>query len=56
MKILYLLNDGPDETCNRLIEIQAEEHDVEIVDLSKGNASYEDIVGKIFASDRVVSW
>ncbi|MDH5513013.1 MAG: hypothetical protein OEY27_07365 [Gammaproteobacteria bacterium] len=56
MKILYLLTDGAAVAPTQLIEMQALEHEVEIVDLTEPDVSYESVVKKIFDVDRVVSW
>lgn len=56
MKILHILNDGPTALSDQMIKVQAKEHDVKIVDLSKKAASYESIVDDIVSYDRVVSW
>jgi hypothetical protein len=56
MKILYILNDGPTQLSDQIISVQAKEHDVKVVDLSKKEISYESLVDEISACDRVVSW
>ena len=56
MKVLYLLTDGAAVAPTQLIEMQALEHEVEIVDLTEPDVSYESVVKKIFDVDRVVSW
>jgi hypothetical protein len=56
MKILHLLNDGPTKLSDQIISVESKEHDVKVVDLSKGVASYESIVDDIFAYDKVISW
>lgn len=56
MKILHILNDGPGETPDRIIEVQSREHEVEVIDLTANELSYETIVDRILAADRVVSW
>jgi len=56
VKILYLLTDGAAVAPTQLIEMQALEHEVEIVDLTEPDVSYESVVKKIFDVDRVVSW
>jgi len=56
MKILHILTDGPTNLSDRIIEVESKEHDLEIIDLSKRTLSYEQIIDKIFSSDRVISW
>jgi hypothetical protein len=56
MKILHILNDGPDRLSTEIIALQSKDHEVSVVDLSRREASYETIVDEIFSADRVVSW
>ncbi len=56
MKILHILNDGPDEFSAMIIDSQSESNEVTVVDLSEGNISYESLVDAIFSCDRVISW
>ncbi len=56
MKILHILNDGPSQLSNNIISVQAKDHELKIIDLSKKDISYEAIVDDIFAFDRVISW
>lgn len=54
--MLHLLNDGQGAIAAEIIRLQAAEFDVEVVDLSNADLSYEDLIDKIFASDKVISW
>ncbi|MEE8343160.1 MAG: hypothetical protein V3R51_05095 [Gammaproteobacteria bacterium] len=56
VKVLYILTDGLNPLPTWLIEMQSEDNDVEIIDLSEGNVSYEDLVEKLFDADKVISW
>lgn len=56
MKILHILNEGPSKLSSEIIDVQAEEHEVKVIDLSKNEASYEGIIDDIFSYDRVISW
>lgn len=56
MRILHILNDGPTGLSDQIIGVQSKENEVRVVDLSKKDASYEDIIDAIFAYDKVVSW
>jgi hypothetical protein len=56
MKILHILNDGPTKLSDEIIRAQSAGHDVKVIDLSRKEMSYEDIIDEIFSSDRVVSW
>lgn len=56
MKILHILNDGPEKLADQIINVQSKNHDVKVIDLSRKEASYESIVDAIFSYDRVISW
>jgi hypothetical protein len=57
VKILHLLNDGPDSSVpEEILEVQAEEHEVEVLDLTHLTLSYEELIERIFAADKVMSW
>jgi len=56
MHVLHVLKDGPQEAATAVAELQAAELEVEVVDLSRPGISYEDLVDRIFASDKVVFW
>ncbi len=56
MKILHLMTDGPEELCRQIADAQAAEHEVTVIDLSRGEVPYERIVDEIFSHDKVISW
>jgi hypothetical protein len=56
MKILHILNDGRNSLAERIARIQAEDNEVDTIDLSVNDLSYENIVDAIFSHDRVISW
>ena len=56
MRILCLLNDARNTGARRWIEALSRDHDVEIVDLAKKEFSYAELVDRMFAADRVISW
>ncbi len=56
MKILHILNDGPTKLSEQVISVESKEHEVKVVDLSKGVASYGSLVDDIFSYDKVISW
>jgi len=56
MRILHILNDGPNELSDQIIDVHSREYQVEVVDLNQKEISYEDLVSKIFSCDRVISW
>jgi len=56
MKILHILNDGPEELSSRIIETHSGSHEVKVIDLSEENISYGEIVDEIFTCAKVISW
>lgn len=56
MNVLYLVCAEPETLPREIIEAQSKSHRVEVVDLSKKEIGYADLVDKIFASDKVISW
>jgi hypothetical protein len=56
MKVLYILNDGPKALADRIMEAQSKENELEVIDLSKDDVSYETVVDSIFDCDKVISW
>lgn len=56
MKILHILNDGPNADAQSIIDEHGKEHEVEVIDLAESSISYEALVGKIEQCDKVISW
>ena len=56
VKLLFLLNDGPDASSGAWIEALSRNFEVEVIDLTRKEVPYDALVDKIFASDKVVSW
>ena len=56
MRILHILNDGPSELSDKIIDTQSKGNEVKVVSLPEKELSYEDLVDEIFSHDRVVSW
>jgi hypothetical protein len=56
MRILCLLKDAGDTGARRWIDALSRDHDVETVALAKKELSYPELVDRIFAADRVISW
>ncbi len=56
MKILHILNDGPSDLSNQVIDVQSSGNALKVVELFDENKSYEAIIDDIFAYDRVISW
>ena len=56
MNILYIFNDGPDEEATKLIQEQKKDNEVETIDLTNKELSYDELVDKIERCDKVSSW
>lgn len=56
MRILCILDEGADTSARRWIDALSRDHDVEIVALDGKTLSYAELVDRIFAADRVISW
>lgn len=56
MKILHILNDGPTELSDQMIDLNSNEHQIEVVNLGEKAISYDELVDKIFSCERVISW
>ena len=56
MRILCLLNEGADTGARRWIDALPGDHAIEIIELAKKELSYAELVERIFAADRVISW
>ena len=56
MKTLHILSNGPNKLADEIISVHSKEHEVKVVDFSKGNISYDTLVDDIFSYDKVFSW
>ena len=56
MKILHILSDGPNKLADEIISVHSKEHEVKVVDFTKGAVSFDALVYDIFAYDKVLSW
>jgi hypothetical protein len=56
MKVLHILNDGPDEDAKTFIKHHSEKYEVEIIDLTEMDISYDEVVDRIEQCDNVISW
>ncbi len=56
MKILCLLNDGPDASSGAWIEALSRNCEVEVIDLARKEVPYGVLVDKIFTCDKLISW
>ena len=54
--VLCLLRDGPGADARRWTEALARSHEVELVDLAMPGLSYDQLLKRIFAAKRVISW
>lgn len=54
--VLCLLRDGPTADALRWTGALAHSHEVELVDLTQPGIAYAELLQRIFASDRVISW
>ncbi|MFV1993071.1 MAG: hypothetical protein ACC635_04135 [Acidiferrobacterales bacterium] len=55
-KILHILNDGPTELSDQMIDVNSGECQAEVVNLGEKEISYDELVEKIFSCERVISW
>ena len=56
VKLLFLLNDGPDASSGAWIEALSKTCEVEVVDLARKDVTYDALVDKIVACDKLISW
>ena len=56
MKVLHILNHGPDDDANDIIAHHSENHEIDIVDLTDMGISYDELVDRIEQCDKVISW
>mgnify|MGYP000032290637 FL=1 len=56
VNILHILTDGAQPITDQAIDIQSRIHTLEVVDLSEGDIDYAELVNKIFACNKVISW
>jgi len=56
VSVLHILSDGVLPIIDQTIDIQSGIHTLEVVDLSKGDIDYDELVSKIFCSSKVISW
>lgn len=56
VKLLFLLNDGPDASSGAWIEALSRDCEVEVIDLARGDLPYDALVDKIFTCDKLISW
>ena len=56
MKILHILRSEPSQMVNDLVDAFSEKHESDKYYLYKDELDYSELVEKIFANDRVISW
>lgn len=56
VSILHILSDGALPVTAQTIDLQSRIHTLEVVNLSEGSVDYDELVDKIFACDKVISW
>ena len=56
VKLLFLLNEGPDASSGAWIEALSRDCDVEVIDLARKDVPYDALVDKMFACDKLISW
>jgi len=55
MKLLYIFKKEPSATINNMIESHKKKADVTIIDMRE-NKNYDEIIDKVFESDKVITW
>ena len=56
VKMLLLLNDGPEASSGAWIEALSRSCELEVIDLARKEVPYDELVDKIFACDKLISW
>jgi len=56
MNVLHILNDGPCEDAQFIIDQQSGNHDIRIIDLSHDEIDYVELVEQLEQCDKVFSW
>jgi hypothetical protein len=56
MKILHILKTTPDASTRKIIEVQSVGNETTVIDLTKGGASYDELVADVFSHDKVFCW
>ncbi len=55
-RVLCLLRDGPSPEARRWTEALAQDHEVELLDLTQPELDYHALLKRIFACEQVISW
>lgn len=56
MKILHVYRSEPDTTTKKLVEIVSRDREVDSFKLNVDNPDYAQLVDKIMAADKTISW
>ncbi len=56
MKILHILTNSQSKISKEIIDVQSKDNEIKVIELSKKEISYEDIIDEIFSHDKVISW
>ena len=56
VKMLFLLNDGPDASSAAWIEALSRNCELEVINLARKEMTYDALVDKVFACDKLISW
>jgi len=56
MKILHIMKKAPDASTKKIMEIQAAGNQVKMIELYKGNVSYDKLVEDVFSYDKIFCW
>ena len=55
VKILFILKKDPDSNIKTIIDVNAKESEVTVIDLRE-NQDYDELVDHIATCDRVITW
>ncbi len=56
MKILHIIKEEADASTKKIIELMRTGNDVTIIELCQKPVSYDELVAKVFAADKVFCW
>ena len=56
IRILHILSDGSPSLAEQIIELQSQDYQVDVIDLSDESVDYGELIDKVFTYDKVVSW
>jgi len=56
IRILHILSDDAPLLAKQIIELQSQDYQVDVIDLSGEGVDYGELIDKVFTYDKVVSW